>query len=123
MGTWATDKVFAKCFGNEIRGFRLGGSEASETAWRRTLPGSLCAVTRHAGVDGRTAIAYAGNDTGGGAGADGRPDGDPLTRPCDRLAVFDMGRGLGGVRADRWQAAVGGQRPVGLRGRGLRRWP
>ncbi|MEV8129317.1 hypothetical protein AB0P07_35745 [Streptomyces sp. NPDC085944] len=32
MGTWATDKVFAKGFGNEIKDFRLGGSEASGTA-------------------------------------------------------------------------------------------
>ncbi|MFC9466875.1 hypothetical protein [Streptomyces coelicoflavus] len=93
MGTWATDKVFAKCFGNEIRGFRLGGSEASETAWRRTLPGSLCAVTRHAGVDGRTAIAYAGNGTGEGAGADGRPDGDPLTRPATGSRCSTWGEG------------------------------
>ncbi|MFE5598905.1 PQQ-binding-like beta-propeller repeat protein [Streptomyces coelicoflavus] len=93
MGTWATDKVFAKSFGNEIRGFRLGGPEASETAWRLALPGPLCAVTRHVSVDGRTAIAYAGDGTGEGAGADGQPDGDPLTRPCDRLAVFDIDTG------------------------------
>ncbi|NEB13620.1 PQQ-like beta-propeller repeat protein [Streptomyces coelicoflavus] len=93
MGTWATDKVFAKSFGNEIRGFRLGGSEASETAWRLTLPGPLCAVTRHVSVDGRTAIAYTGNGKGEGAGVDGQPDGDPLTRACDRLAVLDIDTG------------------------------
>ncbi|MFA3874293.1 PQQ-binding-like beta-propeller repeat protein [Streptomyces sp. MMCC 100] len=99
MGTWATDKVFAKGFGNEIKGFRLGGSEASEIAWRLTLPGPLCAVTRHVSVDGRTAIAYAGEgeDEGGGDSEDGDaaggPDADPLTRACDRLAVFDIDTG------------------------------
>lgn len=97
MGTWATDKVFAKGFGNEIKGFRLGGSEASETAWHLTLPGPLCAVTRHVSVDGRTAIAYAGDgeDEGEGEGEDsgGGPDSDPLTRVCDRLAVFDIDTG------------------------------
>ncbi|MEV7208584.1 MULTISPECIES: PQQ-binding-like beta-propeller repeat protein [unclassified Streptomyces] len=95
MGTWATDKVFAKGFGNEIKGFRLGGPDASETAWRLTLPGPLCAVTRHVSVDGRTAIAYAGEDEGRGEDgtADGGPQADPLTRACDRLAVFDIDTG------------------------------
>ncbi|XKK62770.1 PQQ-like beta-propeller repeat protein [Streptomyces sp. ARC32] len=95
MGTWATDKVFAKSFGNEIKGFRLGGSEASEIAWRLTLPGPLCAVTRHVSVDGRTAMAYAGDgeDEGEGEGSGGGPDADPLTRVCDRLAVFDIDTG------------------------------
>ncbi|WP_328563000.1 PQQ-binding-like beta-propeller repeat protein [Streptomyces coelicoflavus] len=95
MGTWATDTVLAKGFGNEIKGFRLGDSDTSAIAWRLTLPGPLCAVTRHVSVDGRTAIAYAGNGNGKGegAGADGGPDADPLTRPCDRLAVFDIDTG------------------------------
>ncbi|CAL9590913.1 hypothetical protein SUDANB43_05202 [Streptomyces sp. enrichment culture] len=95
MGTWATDEVFAKGFGNEIKGFRLGGSQASEIAWRLTLPGPLCAVTRHVSVDGRTAIVYAGEGggDGGDATADGGPDTDPLTRVCDRLAVFDIDTG------------------------------
>ncbi|MFB7655772.1 MULTISPECIES: PQQ-binding-like beta-propeller repeat protein [unclassified Streptomyces] len=93
MGTWATDKVFAKSFGNEIKGFRLGGSEASKIAWRLALPGPLCAVTRHVSADGRTAIAYAGEGEGEGEDADGGPDADPLTRACDRLAVFDIDTG------------------------------
>ncbi|MFG3251864.1 hypothetical protein [Streptomyces sp. NPDC048187] len=97
MGAWATEKVFAKGFGNEIKGFRLGGDDKSEVAWRLALPGPLCAVTRHVSADGRTAIVYAGEagseGRGGGSGADGGTDGDPLTRTCDRLAVFDIDTG------------------------------
>ncbi|MEU4984207.1 PQQ-binding-like beta-propeller repeat protein [Streptomyces sp. NPDC021969] len=93
MGSWATDKVFAKGFGNEIKGFRLGGSPTSEVAWRLTLPGPVCAVTRHVSADGRTAIAYAGEGArGSGDGGDGA-DANPLTRACDRLAVFDVDTG------------------------------
>lgn len=50
-------------------------------------------MTRHVSVDGRTAVAYAGEGAGaGGEGGDG-PDADPLTRACDRLAVFDVDAG------------------------------
>ncbi|PAM97273.1 hypothetical protein CJI59_35440 [Streptomyces sp. Alain-F2R5] len=85
MGTWATDTVFAKGFGSGLKGFRLGAPEASTPAWDLPLPGPLCAVTRHVSADGRTAVAYAG-------GGDG-PDADPLTLPCDRLAVVDIDTG------------------------------
>lgn len=90
-GTWATDKVLAKGYGNRIEGIRIGDFDDrgfSKEAWRLTFPAPPCAVTRHVSADGRTAVLHPGENPGKNADA-----ADLMALPCDRLTVFDLDTG------------------------------
>lgn len=86
VGTWATERVFAKGLGDPVQGVTHG--DGSEELQAR-LPRPLCAVTRHVSVAGWTAVAYPGKSPD--------PDEDPTaagrSQPCDRLTVFDVDTG------------------------------
>lgn len=87
LGTWATDKAFAKGIGDYIQGFAPG--DDSEDLYKLRFPAPLCAVTRHVSVAGWTAVVYPGQKPD--------PDADAtetaMTLPCDRLTVFDLDTG------------------------------
>ncbi|MFJ2768388.1 PQQ-binding-like beta-propeller repeat protein [Streptomyces sp. NPDC087300] len=85
LGLWATDKIVAKGTGNVVRGIR---TKDSEEAWQIKFRGPVCAVTRHVSVDGRTAVAYAGQRL-----AKGDKTQNSATVSCDRIAVFDVDTG------------------------------
>lgn len=83
-GAWATEKIVAKGIANVVKGFRIGDSEK---VWQLDFPGPICAVTRHVSVDGRTAVAFSGERPEKGG------EGEDVTAPCDRVAVFDVDTG------------------------------
>ncbi|MDX3639006.1 PQQ-binding-like beta-propeller repeat protein [Streptomyces sp. MB09-02B] len=88
IGTWATEKVFAKGVGDYVQGFTQHGDKSKEL-YKLDFPAPLCAVTRHVSVAGWTAVAYPGQSPD----PDENPTSTAMSLPCDRLAVFDVDTG------------------------------
>ncbi|UXY30305.1 PQQ-like beta-propeller repeat protein [Streptomyces sp. HUAS TT20] len=105
-GTWATDKTFAKGFGNHIQGVAMDVPEekkkdAKARTWKLTFPGPLCATTRHVSVAGWTAVAFSTEAAEPAAAPE-----VTMTRLCDGLALVDLDKGR-----KLWQAKLPGENP------------
>ena len=55
VGSWLTDKVYAKSGNAEINGY---DPDSGAKVWTIKLPGPVCAASPHASDSGRTAIVY-----------------------------------------------------------------
>ncbi|MFG2882423.1 PQQ-binding-like beta-propeller repeat protein [Streptomyces sp. NPDC048297] len=85
-GSWLTDKVYAKSGIGEIVGYNPA---TGAKMWTISLPGAVCAATRHVTDDNKTAIVY-------------EPSKSDTAR-CSEVAVIDLDKGT-----KLWSKSVGG---------------
>ncbi|MFJ9040024.1 PQQ-binding-like beta-propeller repeat protein [Streptomyces sp. NPDC102406] len=83
-GTWVTKENLVKGVEDALVAVKIGTSE--EDAWRTQLPGTICAAAPYVTVDGRTAVAYEGEQKGA-------PKGEQDEDACDHLTMFDLDTG------------------------------
>ncbi|MER6732956.1 PQQ-binding-like beta-propeller repeat protein [Streptomyces puniciscabiei] len=79
VGSWLTDKVYAKVGVAEITGYDPADGTKR---WTLKLPGPVCAASKHATTDGKTAITY-------------QPawDTSKTIAGCTQIAAVDLGSG------------------------------
>ncbi|MFF7354107.1 MULTISPECIES: PQQ-binding-like beta-propeller repeat protein [Streptomyces] len=79
IGSWLTDKVYAKSGVNEIVGY---DPAKGTKLWTIELPGPLCAASKHVTDDDKTAITY-----------QPRPDTKTSIGGCTQIAAIDLDAG------------------------------
>ncbi|RAJ62484.1 putative pyrroloquinoline-quinone binding quinoprotein [Streptomyces sp. Amel2xB2] len=75
-GAWATDRIFAKSTLNGIIGM---DAASGKKAWEVKLDGQVCAASRHATSDGRTAVVTSETKSS--------------RAQCNQMAVIDLNKG------------------------------
>ncbi|MFD5632356.1 PQQ-binding-like beta-propeller repeat protein [Streptomyces sp. NPDC127072] len=80
VGSWLTDKVYAKSGNAEIVGY---DPESGAKLWTIPLPGPVCLASRHTNDADRTAIVY----------EPAMPTKDAPSHGCSEVAALDLGTG------------------------------